>query len=38
MENKDPKSIQDHLAPAGTGKTDKQKLVFDPRTRGAGAR
>ncbi len=32
MENKDPKSVQDHLAQLAQGKPTSKKLVFDPRT------
>ena len=32
MEEKDSKSIQDHLAQITQGKTTTKKLVFDPRT------
>lgn len=32
MEEKDSKSVQDHLAQITQGKTTNKKLVFDPRT------
>lgn len=32
MEEKDSKSVQDHLAQITQGKTTTKKLVFDPRT------
>ncbi|MGB9666651.1 MAG: hypothetical protein ACPL2N_05005 [Candidatus Cryosericum sp.] len=32
MEEKDSKSVQDHLAQITQGKATAKKLVFDPRT------
>lgn len=32
MEEKDSKSVQDHLAQITQGKATTKKLVFDPRT------
>jgi len=32
MEEKDSKSVQDHLVKITQGKTTTKKLVFDPRT------